>query len=106
MTATWNEEIQITDFFNLLKINTDFQSFISREGFDVVYFDAFAPEDQPELWTEEVFKKVFHFLNKCGVLVTYCSKSIVRKRLENAGFSVTKLPGPPGKREITRAIKI
>lgn len=106
MTATWNEEIQITDFFNLLKINTDFQSFISREGFDVVYFDAFAPEDQPELWTEEVFKKVFHFLNKCGVLVTYCSKSIVRKRLENAGFSVTKLPGPPGKREIIRAIKI
>ena len=106
MTATWNEEIQIADFFNLLKINTDFQSFISREGFDVVYFDAFAPEDQPELWTEEVFKKVFHFLNKCGVLVTYCSKSIVRKRLENAGFSVTKLPGPPGKREIIRAIKI
>ncbi|MBK7099385.1 MAG: hypothetical protein IPH58_15010 [Sphingobacteriales bacterium] len=54
----------------------------------------------------EVFKKVFHFLNKNGALVTYCSKSIVRKRLENAGFRVVKLPGPPGKREIIRAIKI
>jgi len=106
MTATWDEEIQITDLFKLLKINTDFQSFIPRDSFDIVYFDAFAPEDQPELWTEKVFEKVFHFLNKDGVLVTYCSKSIIQKRLKYVGFSLEKLQGPPGKREIIRAIKI
>ncbi|MBK7099386.1 MAG: SAM-dependent methyltransferase [Sphingobacteriales bacterium] len=59
MTATWNEEIQIADFFNLLKINNDFQSFISRKSFDIIYFDAFAPENQPELWTGKFLKRFF-----------------------------------------------
>lgn len=73
--------------------------------FDVVFFDAFSPEAQPELWTEEVFRNVYGLMKKGGVLTTYCAKGDVRRAMLAAGFRVEKLQGPPGKRHILRAEK-
>lgn len=81
------------------------QDFQSTEKFHLIYFDAFDPNTQPELWTEAIFKKLYQMLYIDGMLVTYCSKNIVRKALLAAGFSVEKLKGPLHKREIIRAVK-
>ena len=75
------------------------------DKFDLVYFDAFAPEKQPELWTEDLFKHIFLSMGSDSILTTYSSKGTVRRNLEAAGFRVEKIPGPPGKREMTRAYK-
>mgnify|MGYP003300172424 CR=1 FL=1 len=73
---------------------------------DVVYFDAFAPEKQPEMWEQSLFDYLYQILNEGGILTTYCAKGIVRRMLQAAGFMVERLPGPPGgKREILRATK-
>lgn len=72
---------------------------------DVVYFDAFAPRYQPELWTKEVFERMHRALRPGGVLVTYCAKGDARRAMIAAGFTVERLPGPPGKREMLRATK-
>jgi tRNA U34 5-methylaminomethyl-2-thiouridine-forming methyltransferase MnmC len=72
---------------------------------DVLFFDAFAPGTQPELWTKESFQHAFDVLSPDGILVTYCAKGEVKRNLKSAGFSIEALPGPPGKREITRALK-
>lgn len=103
--APWNEAVELHQFFTLEKLQTDLASFASSRPFDLVYYDAFAPSAQPELWTKEVFEKLFSLLNANGVLVTYCSKGDVRRAMIAAGFSVEKLPGPPGKREMLRAQK-
>jgi tRNA U34 5-methylaminomethyl-2-thiouridine-forming methyltransferase MnmC len=71
----------------------------------LIFYDAFAPRVQPELWTAEIFLKLFSLLNPGGILVTYCAKGEVRRNMIAAGFSVEKLPGPPGKREMLRAAK-
>ena len=71
----------------------------------LVYFDGFAPIAQPELWTKEVFENIYLLMASPGVLVTYCSKGGVRRAMQAAGFSVEKLSGPPGKREMIRAVK-
>jgi tRNA U34 5-methylaminomethyl-2-thiouridine-forming methyltransferase MnmC len=71
-----------------------------------VYFDAFSPERQPELWQENVFDKIFRSMSDESVLVTYCAKGVIKRRLRQVGFEVESLAGPPGKREITRAIKV
>ena len=73
--------------------------------FDVVFFDAFSPDAQPELWTEEVFRNVYELMKKGGVMTTYCAKGDVRRAMLAAGFKVEKLQGPPGKRHILRAVK-
>ena len=73
--------------------------------FDVVYFDAFSPDAQPELWTEEVFQNLYALMKEGGVLTTYCAKGDVRRAMLAAGFKVEKLQGPPGKRHILRAVK-
>ena len=71
-----------------------------------VYFDAFAPEKQPEMWSQELFNRLYVLLDKDGILTTYCAKGVVRRMLQTAGFTVERLPGPPGgKREILRARK-
>lgn len=101
----WNEEVRINDFFTLQKLPTDLSFFSTSQRFDLVYYDAFAPSAQPELWTKEAFEKLFVLLYKNAALVTYCSKSNVRRALIAAGFSVEKLPGPAGKREMLRAWK-
>ena len=74
--------------------------------YDVVYFDAFSPDAQPELWTEEVFRNVYELMKMGGVLTTYCAKGDVRRAMLAAGFKVEKLQGPPGKRHILKAGKI
>jgi len=75
------------------------------QTFNLIYFDAFAPNVQPELWTNEIFQKIFSMLDPGGVLVTYCSQGDVRRAMQAAGFLVEKLPGPKGKREIIRATR-
>ncbi|KAA3157540.1 SAM-dependent methyltransferase, partial [Akkermansia sp. BIOML-A63] len=74
--------------------------------YDIVYFDAFAPDKQPEMWEQSLFDTLYKVLNDGGILTTYCAKGVVRRMLQTAGFTVERLPGPPGgKREILRATK-
>lgn len=105
-TTPWNQPVKISPYFTLHKIETDFTCFAFKEYYDVVYFDAFAPEKQPEMWNQTLFDKLYQQLNSGGILTTYCAKGVVRRMLQTAGFTVERLPGPPGgKREILRASK-
>ncbi|MDB5281273.1 MAG: SAM-dependent methyltransferase [Bacteroidota bacterium] len=105
--STWNEEHQITPNFNFKKIKASLPvQQLSNNNFQLIYFDAFAPQIQPEMWTVDVMRKMNDILVPGGILVTYCSKVAVQKTLKEAGFSIEKLPGPPGKREMLRAIKL
>ncbi|GAB3027206.1 tRNA (5-methylaminomethyl-2-thiouridine)(34)-methyltransferase MnmD [Niabella terrae] len=101
----WNQQVYISPFFKLNKTIADIQSYVFSDRFDLIYFDAFAPNDQPELWTAPLFQRFFEALQPGGLLVTYCSKTSVRRDLESVGFRVEKIPGPPGKREIIRAFR-
>lgn len=101
----WKEEIQINKNFSFLKLEEKFKNINSENEFDVIYFDAFAPNSQPELWEEALFQKMFDALKPGGVLTTYCAKGVVKRTLKSVGFKIEALPGPPGKREITRACK-
>jgi tRNA U34 5-methylaminomethyl-2-thiouridine-forming methyltransferase MnmC len=104
--AAWEQPIKINDRFNFEKVRVDLREFETIEKFHCVFFDAFSPNQQPELWTSEIFKKIYNMLLPSGILVTYCSKSIVRRALQEAGFQVSKIPGPRGKREMVRAIRL
>lgn len=104
-SCDWEKEILITGYFTLLKRKENLLTFKQPQPFNVVYFDAFAPNAQPELWTKEVFDKMYSLLRQGGILVTYCSKGDVRRNMIAAGFEVEKLPGPPKKREMIRARK-
>lgn len=104
-SCEWEKEITITPNFSFKKSKTNLLTFETSKPFHLIYFDAFDPNAQPELWTKEIFEKMFSILNPGGILVTYSSKGIVRRALQAAGFSVEKLSGPPGKREIIRAIR-
>jgi tRNA U34 5-methylaminomethyl-2-thiouridine-forming methyltransferase MnmC len=101
----WEKDIRITPLFTFNKIKVNLINFSTCQPFNLVYFDSFAPAAQPEHWTTEVFEKLFSILLPGGILVTYCSKSIVRKAMQAAGFVVTKIPGPHGKRDMVRAIR-
>ncbi len=101
----WEKDIALTSFFTIHKTRQSLLKFTTTERYDLVYFDAFAPAAQPELWTKEVFENLYQLLLPGGVLVTYCSKGDVRRAMEDAGFSIEKLAGPPGKREMLRAMK-
>lgn len=104
--APWNEWAAITPNFHLRKVETDFTTLTFEEKYDVIYYDAFAPEKQPEMWSTELFQRLFNSLNDEGILVTYCAKGVIRRALQSVGFTVERLPGPPGgKREILRARK-
>lgn len=131
-TAPWDTDVNITPYFTLHKIQGDVNKVISGERlgisverlgisdkspinhsslianpyFDLVYFDAFAPEKQPEMWSEELFRNIYACMNANGILTTYCAKGVIRRLLQAVGFTVERLPGPPGgKREILRATK-
>ena len=100
----WNLDVTLSPSFTLHKKNTPFTCNISGLlPVDVVYFDPFSPNTAPDLWTEPIFKALFQLMSKHSVLVTYCSKGIVKTRLRNAGFTVERRPGPPGKRHMIRA---
>ena len=105
-TSPWNKEVQISPFFKLYKSKADFTKIVFSEEYDVIYFDAFSPEKQPEMWTAEQFEKLYKCCNFEGVLTTYCAKGDVRRAMQSAGFKVERLPGPPGKREILRGMKM
>ncbi len=102
----WNAVIEITPKFALEKIQTTLADFIPFRKYDLVFFDAFAPAIQPELWTKEVFEKLFAAMNSGGTLVTYCAKGEVRRNMIAAGFAVERIAGPPGKREMLRASRM
>lgn len=102
----WDKEHNLSENFTFKKYHHDVLNFTHQLSYDVIYFDAFAPEKQEEMWSEEVFKALYEALNKDGILVTYCVKGEVRRRLQSLGFAVEKLSGPVGgKREMCRAIK-
>ena len=104
--ADWEKREQISPFFTLKKIKTTLEEFQPVTGdFNLVYFDAFGPDVQPEIWKEENFRKIYSVMRPGGIFVTYSVKGDVRRALKNCGFIVEKIPGPEGKREITRAIK-
>lgn len=106
--ASWGRTIKITPSFKIHKIETDFSNpnnLTLNSRFDVIYFDAFAPEKQPEMWTQQLFDKLSSLCNQNAIITTYCAKGEVRRRLQSAGFIMERLPGPPGKREILRGRK-
>jgi tRNA U34 5-methylaminomethyl-2-thiouridine-forming methyltransferase MnmC len=95
----------ITQNFVLKKIHADALKYEIQTQFDLIFFDAFSPESQPEMWTRQMFEKIFLSMNKNGILTTYCAKGTVKRILKDIGFTVEILPGPPGKRHMIRAIK-
>jgi tRNA U34 5-methylaminomethyl-2-thiouridine-forming methyltransferase MnmC len=101
--ACWEEAVAIDPYFTVKKIKTSLLTLKGINNFACIYFDAFSPTHQPELWTEAVFQQMYQLLLPGGLLVTYCSKSVVRKAMMAAGFRVEKIPGPWGKREMVRA---
>ena len=101
----WESMQTLSVQMRLRKLEVKLENWQPQQQFDLIYFDAFAPAAQPELWTAEVFKKLFEASSSEAVLVTYCVKGIVRRAMQSAGWLVSKIPGPPGKHEITRAIR-
>lgn len=101
----WEEKQDLSPYFSFEKRNISLEDFESEQKFNVIYFDAFAPDIQPELWSVEVFAKMYRIMKPQGVLSTYCAKGQVKRNLKAAGFAVEGLPGPIGKREITRAVR-
>jgi len=106
ITADWNKELTIDDNFKLLKLSNCFLNLKFPQKYNLVYFDAFAPNVQPMMWQKSVFKKIYNNLETGAILVTYCAKGQVKRDLIAVGFTVEKLKGPPGKREMIRAIKL
>jgi len=104
--APWDVPIIIQPNFTLKKRHVKLEHWTPDTIFDLIYFDAFAPSAQPELWTEEVFKKLRSAAREGAVLVTYCAKGSVKRAMKASGWQVEALPGPPGKREMTRCIAI
>ncbi|MDD2792434.1 MAG: tRNA (5-methylaminomethyl-2-thiouridine)(34)-methyltransferase MnmD [Sediminibacterium sp.] len=117
LNSNWNEWVSICPHFRLQKLAVPLESYHlsdsfsataikeGRAGFHCIYFDAFAPSAQPELWTADTFQQLYQLLLPGGILVTYCSKTVVRRAMEAAGFVATRIQGPYGKREMVRAIK-
>jgi tRNA U34 5-methylaminomethyl-2-thiouridine-forming methyltransferase MnmC len=103
--CAWEQDIHFNEYFTLKKLNRPLLELNLLSPVNCIYFDAFAPVVQPEIWTQPVFERLYSFLTHGGLLVTYCSKSEVRRAMTAAGFTVTKMPGPYGKREMVRATK-
>ena len=104
-TISWDEKQTISDNFLLTKRKQFFADINDENTFDLIYFDAFGATNQPELWTEEIFQKMFTALKVGGILTTYAAKGSVRRAMQSVGFTVERLAGPPGKREMLRAVK-
>lgn len=103
--APWDKIYQVKPGCTLLKQVIKWEDFESQTQFDLIYFDAFGARTQPELWSDDQFIKCAQLLKPGGVFVTYSSKGSVRRALQSANLQVEKIPGPPGKREMLRAIK-
>jgi tRNA U34 5-methylaminomethyl-2-thiouridine-forming methyltransferase MnmC len=105
-SVPWNVSINICKNFNLKKIEADLTTYTISGRYDLIYFDAFGPDKQPEMWTREIFDKIASITNRHGIFVTYSAKGEVRRALKSSGFEVTLIPGPPGKRQIISAVKL
>jgi tRNA U34 5-methylaminomethyl-2-thiouridine-forming methyltransferase MnmC len=101
----WEVAAKISGQFTFKKIRGDIRHVELAGNYDLVYSDAFDPSAQPELWTAEVFRKIYNATRQNGILVTFSCKGVIRRALTEAGFSVSKISGPKGKREIVRAVK-
>ena len=101
----WENQQTITENFILTKRKQFFQDIEDKNQFDLIYFDAFGFPLQPELWSEVIFKKMYDALLPKGTLVTYACRSSIKNAMLSVGFSIEKLPGAPGKREMLRATK-
>jgi tRNA U34 5-methylaminomethyl-2-thiouridine-forming methyltransferase MnmC len=103
--CAWNEDVKLAPNFVLNKQQLRFEDITFAVQFDLIYFDAFGYHAQPDLWSEEIFAKMYTALKPNGVLVTYACRTVIKKAMQAAGFTTQKLPGPPGKREMLRAYK-
>jgi tRNA U34 5-methylaminomethyl-2-thiouridine-forming methyltransferase MnmC len=103
--AAWNTMVDICQNFNLEKTQTDLTKETPSGMYNLIYFDAFGPDKQPEMWTPEIFKSIAAVTARNGILVTYSAKGEVKRNLKACGFEVNLLPGPPGKRQMIRAVK-
>ena len=103
----WDESFLVKPNFKLKKIKDDLRELIFEkiDTFDLIYFDAFGPDKHPDLWSQEIFNQLYEQCNSDAILVTYCAKGSVRRMIQQAGFKVERIPGPPGKREMIRGIK-
>jgi tRNA U34 5-methylaminomethyl-2-thiouridine-forming methyltransferase MnmC len=104
--SEWDQTTVMSEKFRLSKLKNTLQHVQFQDKFNLVYFDAFGPSVQPEMWTDEMFSKIRDTLAENGILVTYCAKGSVKRTLKKIGFEIESLQGPPGKREMIRAIKI
>jgi tRNA U34 5-methylaminomethyl-2-thiouridine-forming methyltransferase MnmC len=104
-SMAWEEKIQFGEKFTLTKRQQFFQDIEDVNMYDLIYFDAFGYPSQPELWSEEIFAKMYAALKSEAILVTYACRTVIKKAMISAGFSVKKVPGPPGKREMLVAFK-
>ena len=103
--SSWEEKVILNDRFALTKRKQFFQDIEDENRFDLIYFDAFGYRVQPELWSTEIFRKMYNSLKSNGILVTYAARGVVKRSMIEVGFTVEKLAGPPGKREMFRARK-
>lgn len=103
--AEWDKEVEINKNFSLLKRHARLEEYDIESAADLIYYDAFAPNAQAYLWEKEIFEKMYAQLKPGAMLVTYCAKGVVKRTLKAVGFEVESIPGPPGKREMTRAYK-
>jgi tRNA U34 5-methylaminomethyl-2-thiouridine-forming methyltransferase MnmC len=101
----WDSEVTLVPEFTILKVNAPLQAVQLKHNYDIVYYDAFAPMVQPELWVYEALKKVVKALKAGGIFVTYSAKGQLKRDLKNLGLNVETLPGPPGKNEMVRGVR-
>jgi tRNA U34 5-methylaminomethyl-2-thiouridine-forming methyltransferase MnmC len=104
-TCDWEKKLPFSENFSFEKRKTPIEFVAFENTFDIIYFDAFAPQEQPELWDGNVINRMYKALKSDGILLTYCAQGEFKRTLKKAGFQVERLPGPVGKREITRATK-
>lgn len=105
LDAEWEQLVSLSRHFSIYKIKSSIQEWSKNQNFDLIYFDAFGPRAQPEMWELPILEKMYNSLKLNGILVTYCAQGQFRRNLKSLGFKVESLLGPPGKREMTIAIK-
>jgi tRNA U34 5-methylaminomethyl-2-thiouridine-forming methyltransferase MnmC len=104
-TLPFDKRVTISSSFTFHKLQSEFQKHTTSNRYDIIYYDAFGPRAQSDMWEKECFTKAYSLLKPKGILVTFCAKGAVKRALKDSGFEVETLPGPPGKREMTRAVK-
>ncbi len=105
LESEWEKYVSISEYFSICKVKNTIQDWSNDQKFDLIFFDAFGPRAQPEIWELPILKKMYDYLLDNGLLVTYCAQGQFRRNLKSLGFTVCSLPGPPGKREMTSAQK-